>query len=77
MTPLVSEDGAKKPAFRRVIPVIRRLQEEGFWIDLFEVKVVGPTEPVGEAKFVHLWQYKNGAWKITRVISYDHHALPK
>ena len=35
------------------------------------------TEPVGEAKFVHLWQYKNGAWKITRVISYDHHALPK
>ena len=27
---------------------------------------------VGEAKFVHLWQYKDGAWKITRVISYDH-----
>jgi ketosteroid isomerase-like protein len=35
------------------------------------------TEPVGEAKFVHLWQYKDGAWKITRVISYDHHSLPK
>ena len=35
------------------------------------------TEPVGEAKFIHLWQYKDGAWKITRVISYDHHALPK
>lgn len=32
------------------------------------------TEPVGEGKFVHLWQYKNGTWKITRVISYDHHA---
>ena len=27
---------------------------------------------VGEAKFVTLWQYKDGAWKITRVISYDH-----
>ncbi|HMH13885.1 MAG TPA: nuclear transport factor 2 family protein [Edaphobacter sp.] len=27
---------------------------------------------VGEAKFVHLWQYKDGAWKVTRVISYDH-----
>jgi Domain of unknown function (DUF4440) len=26
----------------------------------------------GEAKFIHLWQYKDGAWKITRVISYDH-----
>ena len=27
---------------------------------------------VGEAKFVMLWQYKDGAWKISRVISYDH-----
>jgi len=27
---------------------------------------------VGEAKFVMLWQYKDGSWKITRVISYDH-----
>ena len=27
---------------------------------------------VGEAKFVQLWQYKDGAWKLTRVISYDH-----
>jgi ketosteroid isomerase-like protein len=34
------------------------------------------SQPVGEAKFVHLWQYKDGAWKITRVLSYDHHALP-
>ncbi|WP_263367733.1 nuclear transport factor 2 family protein [Edaphobacter bradus] len=29
-------------------------------------------DTVGEAKFVHLWQYKDGAWKIARVISYDH-----
>jgi Domain of unknown function (DUF4440) len=29
---------------------------------------------VGEAKFVHLWQYKDGAWKVTRAISYDHGA---
>lgn len=28
---------------------------------------------VGEVKFVQLWQYKDGAWKITRVISFDHH----
>jgi len=27
---------------------------------------------VGEAKFIHLWQYKDGTWKVTRVISYDH-----
>jgi hypothetical protein len=32
------------------------------------------TEGVGEGKFIHLWQYKDGAWKITRVISYDHRA---
>jgi uncharacterized protein (TIGR02246 family) len=32
------------------------------------------TEGVGEGKFIHLWQYKDGAWKITRVYSYDHHA---
>ena len=30
---------------------------------------------VGEAKFVQLWQYKDGAWKISRVISYDHGAV--
>jgi Domain of unknown function (DUF4440) len=35
------------------------------------------TEPVGEGKFIHLWQYKDGAWKITRVVSYDHHAATK
>jgi uncharacterized protein (TIGR02246 family) len=35
------------------------------------------TEAVGEAKFVHLWQYKDGAWKVTRVISYDHRTAPK
>ena len=35
------------------------------------------TEGVGEGQFIHLWQYKDGAWKITRVISYDHHAAGK
>jgi len=35
------------------------------------------VEPVGEAKFVHLWQYKGGAWKVTRVLSFDHHSIAK
>ena len=35
------------------------------------------TEGVGEGSFIHLWQYKDGAWKITRVISYDHHSAAK
>jgi ketosteroid isomerase-like protein len=33
------------------------------------------TEPVGEGRFIHLWQNIDGAWKITRVISYDHHVV--
>jgi len=35
------------------------------------------TEPVGEAKFIHLWQYKDGMWRIKRVISFDHHQAAK
>ncbi len=31
----------------------------------------------GEAKFVQLWQNKDGVWKVTRVISYDHESLAK
>src|SRR5229473_1072274 len=33
--------------------------------------------PPGEGRFIHLWQYKDGAWKITRAISFDHHAAAK
>jgi ketosteroid isomerase-like protein len=35
------------------------------------------TERVGEAKFIHLWKNEDGAWKLTRVISFDHHALTR
>lgn len=33
-----------------------------------------PGEPgnIGQARFIHIWQKKDGAWKITRVVSYDH-----
>lgn len=36
-----------------------------------------PGEPnnVGEAKFVMLWKDDNGQWKLTRVLSFDHHPL--
>jgi len=30
---------------------------------------------VGEAKFIHIWQHKDGRWKIARVISIDHHEV--
>ena len=28
--------------------------------------------PVGEAKFLHIWQLSDGTWKLTRVVSYGH-----
>lgn len=31
-----------------------------------------PDDGVGDAKFITLWQNKNGTWKVTRVISYHH-----
>ena len=31
----------------------------------------------GEGRFVHLWQYKDGSWKVTRALSYDHHPAGK
>lgn len=35
-----------------------------------------PHDPtsLGEAKSIMLWQLKDGAWHVTRVISFDHHA---
>jgi ketosteroid isomerase-like protein len=30
---------------------------------------------VGEAKFIHVWRHREDGWKITRVISYDHHTV--
>jgi hypothetical protein len=35
------------------------------------------SDGVGESQFIHLWRYKDGAWRITRVISYDHHEVAK
>ena len=33
--------------------------------------------PPGEGRFIHLWQFKDGAWKITRAISFDHRGAGK
>lgn len=32
---------------------------------------------MGEAKFVMVWQFKDGKWKISRTISFDHHTAAK
>lgn len=28
----------------------------------------------GQARFFHVWLLKDGAWKMARIVSYDHHA---
>ena len=33
----------------------------------------GDPHNIGEAKFITIWQYKDGSWKMTRAISFDHH----
>lgn len=36
---------------------------------------IGGNRCQGEGKFLHIWRYKDGQWQLTRVVSYDHHAL--
>lgn len=44
---------------------------------LFYVTENGQQErPEGKARFFHVWQYQNGLWKMSRVISYDHGPMP-
>jgi hypothetical protein len=33
----------------------------------------GDPHNIGEAKFITLWQHKDGSWRMTRAISFDHH----
>lgn len=37
----------------------------------------GIDDDLGEAKFIHIWQNKDGMWNLTRVISYDHEPVRK
>lgn len=48
VTPLVGEDGATTPAYGRVLEVYRA-PPQPLAVDRFQLKVVGPTEPVGKA----------------------------
>lgn len=34
----------------------------------------GSTASAGHADFIHLWVFRDGHWKIARVLSYDHNA---
>jgi hypothetical protein len=52
-TPLVSEDGAKRAAYRRVNAVIREMQPEGFELDPFVIKVIRPHDPTATDILAH------------------------
>jgi hypothetical protein len=47
-TPLVTEGGGKRPAYRRVNAVIHELQTEGFGMDPYAKKVIGPHDPIAK-----------------------------
>jgi hypothetical protein len=52
-TPLVSEDGAKRAAYRRINAVLRQMEEEGFGMDRFEKKVIGAHDPIARSMVTH------------------------
>lgn len=40
---------------------------------LFYIRETGKAERLdGRAKFTHLWLLKEGSWKMSRILSYDH-----
>jgi hypothetical protein len=49
VTPLVGENGVTRAAYRRVIAVTDALRRQGFEFDPFEVKAIGPSDPIAKA----------------------------
>lgn len=43
----------------------------------FHQPAVDARNAVGKAKFFQIWEKRDGMWRLTRVISYDHVALKK
>jgi hypothetical protein len=43
-------------------------------IEMGTHRFLHPGEPnnIGQADFTHVWQLKDGVWKLSRVLSYDH-----
>src|SRR4051812_5276567 len=43
-------------------------------VELGTHRFLHPAEPnnIGQAKFIHVWRLQGGAWKLTRVLSFDH-----
>lgn len=44
---------------------------------VFYIRQAGKETLDGLAKFTHLWLLKDGVWKMTRILSYDHKPAPQ
>lgn len=42
----------------------------------YERKGDGPERLAGRARFTMVWAWQDGVWKLSRVLSYAHHAVP-
>lgn len=42
----------------------------------YERKGDGPEQLAGQAQFSMVWKWEDGQWKLSRVLSYGHHAAP-
>src|SRR5258706_9057638 len=60
-TPLVGEDRATRAAYGRVNAVIRKMEEEGFRIDPFGKKLIGPHDPIARDMTAHRKARPGGA----------------
>ena len=61
-TSFVGEDGATRPAYQRVNAVIRKIQKEGFGMDPFEKKVIGPHDPIAKEMLANRSGFRRNFW---------------
>ena len=68
------------PGSVRVFPMEREGEVYGAIISgahVFYIRQAGQEKLDGLAKFTHLWLLKDGDWKMTRILSYDHGPAPQ
>jgi hypothetical protein len=68
------------PGSVRVFPMERSGEVYGAIISgqhVFYIRQAGQEKLDGLAKFTHLWLLRDGEWKMTRILSYDHGPAPQ
>src|SRR5713226_5821339 len=52
-TPLVGEDRSTRTAYRRINAVLRKMEEEGFGMDSFAIRVISPQDLIAKDMAAH------------------------